>query len=728
MTLRNPVLVLPALWVALAAGLAAITGRVGDWFVMTDELLYERLAISVARTVSPLPRVHGTAIPSLAQLYPVLIAPFYRSGLVPHDLHDAHLFNAWLMSSACIPAFFLARRATGRTWAGWVLAVLAVTMPWIFYASSLLTEVAGYPFFLWALLGMHRSLTAPSARNDVLALAGIVLAFLARTQFIVLGVVLPLALLTHEAGLAGPGFRRKRARAVLLGVVRRHRVLAGVYAALAAVVVILAAAGRASSPLGLYGSTLSGIPHGLARGLLQHLVMVGLGIGMLPAVVGLGWLFANLVRPSGSASAHAFACLGAFTVVGLVIEVTLFDLRLGAGPVVYDRYLFYLAPVLVLATLCALVDAKPPRWSVAAGALVVAGGFAIGAPPGFEWHDTATLSPDAPASVFYRPLVSALGSVGTVRASLALAAIVLGGLFVLGARFRRRALTGSVVALMLVALPVETAYVLDRYFTQKDWALRSITYHAAGIQDWVDLAAGPRARVTQLPSPVSNAYFVNEQAWRDLEFWNASVDRTAYYGAPTGFAFTGIRFSKIALRIDPSTGALNVSPTPWVVQSVNDTRFRIEGVAPGAATPYMAAIDAGTHWRAQWMSSGLYDDGWTKPGVTVHVRVFPRRGQAHAETRTLIFAIRPPDDVERRAVTIISNLQRWRGVATNTGDVFANVHVCVPAHGSTEVALVAHGSSAIPGDLDTLAASLAPRSGGVGLGEIALADEIGGRC
>ena len=37
-----------ALWLALAAGLALITSRVVDWYVMTDELLYERLAISVA--------------------------------------------------------------------------------------------------------------------------------------------------------------------------------------------------------------------------------------------------------------------------------------------------------------------------------------------------------------------------------------------------------------------------------------------------------------------------------------------------------------------------------------------------------------------------------------------------------------------------------------------------------------------------------------------------------
>ena len=46
------------LWLALGAALAAFTSKVADWFVMTDELLYERLAMSIARTHSPLPHVH----------------------------------------------------------------------------------------------------------------------------------------------------------------------------------------------------------------------------------------------------------------------------------------------------------------------------------------------------------------------------------------------------------------------------------------------------------------------------------------------------------------------------------------------------------------------------------------------------------------------------------------------------------------------------------------------
>src|SRR4051812_18510620 len=96
-----------ALWLGLAIGLSAITTRVVDWFVMTDELLYERLAISIAQGGSPLPRVHGAAIGNLNQLYPLLIAPLFGSGDVPGSLQAAHLLNAFVMASAAVPAFLL---------------------------------------------------------------------------------------------------------------------------------------------------------------------------------------------------------------------------------------------------------------------------------------------------------------------------------------------------------------------------------------------------------------------------------------------------------------------------------------------------------------------------------------------------------------------------------------------------------------------------------------------
>ncbi|MGN6799037.1 MAG: hypothetical protein ACTHKS_12925, partial [Gaiellaceae bacterium] len=104
--------ILAALWIVVASALAELTTRALDWFAKDDELRYERLAISIARTHSLVPRIHGVDVQSYSQLYPLLIAPAFRHGLLPGDVRTVHLANAWIMSSACIPAFFLARRVT----------------------------------------------------------------------------------------------------------------------------------------------------------------------------------------------------------------------------------------------------------------------------------------------------------------------------------------------------------------------------------------------------------------------------------------------------------------------------------------------------------------------------------------------------------------------------------------------------------------------------------------
>ena len=80
---------------------------------MTDELVYERLAISIVQTHSLLPRLHGDVVRSFAQLYPMLIAPWFAHGYVPHDLVNAHIFNAWADELGLHPGV-LARAARHR--------------------------------------------------------------------------------------------------------------------------------------------------------------------------------------------------------------------------------------------------------------------------------------------------------------------------------------------------------------------------------------------------------------------------------------------------------------------------------------------------------------------------------------------------------------------------------------------------------------------------------------
>jgi hypothetical protein len=698
---------LAGVWLGLGWGLSSITTRVVDWFVMTDELLYERLGISIDRLRSPLPRVHGELIPNVNQLYPLLLATVFRRGYVPDSLLDAHLLNAFVMTSAVIPSYLLARRVTGRRWAAYLVAVLSVCLPWIVFSSFLLTEVAAYPAFVWALLAFQRAIAAPSRWNDLAALIGLALAILARTQFAVLGIVLPLAVVVHE---------RRR-------VIERHRLLAWAYGVLAAGVVALLALGSVASTLGTYAGTLRGnlLPGDSGRSLLEHVAVLALGLGILPFVVGAGWLLANLIR-ADRAEVRAFAALGSITVGALLLEVTLFDLRFGGG-IVRDRYLCYAAPVVLVGFAGALCDARPPRWSLLAPAIVAALGFSVAKLPLFE-----KLNIDTPVSDLDNFLLSAAHSLAGARATLVLATVLLAVSYVQAGALLPRPVVASALALLtLSALAAETSYAFVRLFRVNGTSGRPLTLAQGVVFDWIDREAlSTRAHVTMIPYPmVAGDYWTSVAYWWDLEFWNKSVDRAAYY--PKQYEGTPSTFPKIYLRFDARTGVANHSPSAYVAQSAKETRFRVAGNVQYADRDVLL-INAGTRWRTDWLSYGLYDDGWTRPGRPARVRVFATPGQRGSVTRFLTLAVRAPDGVAARRFTVTSDAATWQGRATGTGTTIGSIRICVPARGSTEVRIQARGESTVYGDMRNEVTYATPRPGGVFLAEVALADEVGPAC
>ncbi len=733
--LRRDRWLLGGLWIALAAVLSAVTVQVRDWFDMTDELRYERLAIAIARTDSLVARIHGIDIKSFAQLYPLLIAPMFRHGYIPSDLRDAHLLNAWIMSSACIPAFLLTRRVTGRRDAAYLVAALTVCMPWILYASFLLTEVAAYPVFLWAILALQRMTATPSARNDLVAILAVALAFFARTAFIVLAVVPPLAIMAFELGRE-PG---RRGVARLTGAARRaietHRLLAGTYALLVAGALALIAVGRFSSiyggTYGSYGQAVDNnlIPPGFAWSFAEHLATLSLGLAIFPVVLGFAWLLANLVRPPARSEAHAFACIATITVVAVVYQATTFDLSL-TGYFVHDRFMFHLVPLILVGVVCALCDLRRPRWSLVLPAGLIALGFAFGAIPREEWGLFPTLDPDTPASALYTPLVQMAHTLTAARVFLVVATLWLALMFVLGgALLRRTHVTALAIAYLLVALPALTVYTFDHLFRTNGLSGRPVTQNENGVYDWVDEAVGTTASVAMIPYPTSSSWFVSQRVWRDYEWWNTSVDRDVHYGGQGIFEYTGIWFPKLYLQLDPATGTADMSPAPYLLSADQETRFHIAGKAV-VVKPDVVLTHADEPWRADWLSFGLYDDGWTKPGVTARVRVFPAPGQRGPITRFVTFQVQTPVAVAERPFTVSSNLETRHEDATNAHTTFVpSVRVCVPARGFAEVRLATPDSSSIPGDQsDEDSFELTDRQGGLLVNQIALADETGPAC
>jgi hypothetical protein len=721
--LELPVL---AIWVAAGAGLAAITTKVVDWFVMTDELLYERLAISVAHLHDPLPHLRGELVPNGSQLYPVLLSTVYRHGLVPASLHDAHVLNAYVMTSAAVPAFLLARSVTRRRGVSYLVAALSVLVPWMVFASFLLTEVAAYPAFLWAILGIQHATVSPRARNDVLALVGIGVATLARTQFFALVLVLAAAILVHELAYAPSGPRRlDRVRAALRSAVSGHRVLAGFAAVLAVALLGLTAAGSLSSALGTYADSIEGnpFPAHFVPSLAEHVAMIALGLGVLPFLVGVGWLVGGLARAS-TRERQAFAAVGTATLVVLAFEVTSFDLRFGGG-VVRERYLFYVVPVILVGLVAALTDVSWPRWSLLAPTIALVYGFAEAGLPTY-----VKLNVDTPISTLDDRILALAHSLAHARIALAVGTVLLAGLFVEASLLMRRThLAIALAVLTAVTLPLETRYAFQRLFAVDGTSGRPLTLDQGVVFNWVDRTLGPDASATMVPFPVNYAdYWASVGWWWDLEFWNESVTRSAY--VPGQYLWTPTTFPRVMLRFDPKTGLASSSPTPYVIESDKETRFRIAGpVTQGSPDQRDSMIIAAVRpWRAEWVTYGMYDDGWTRPNRIARIRIFAAPGQKGPVTRTLTLGVQAPTGIAARPFRVVSNLASVRSSADDTDRVLAVLHACVPAHGYTDVRLVSPVHSTTYGDPTNQGTSTLPRQAGVHLTEIAVADEIGPAC
>jgi hypothetical protein len=705
---------LPFFWLACGFGLSEVTRRVTDWFVMPDELFYERLGISVGRFHSLVPRVHGVFVPNVNQLYPILLGAVYRNGYVPESLRAANVLNAFVMTSAAIPAFLLARRVTGSRLLAYLVAVLTAFVPWILYSMFLLTEVVSYPAFLWAVLGIQAAMVAPSRRRDVVALAGLALAVLARTEFVVLVLLVPVLLVAYELAQPPRAGAMARLGSAAGGAFRKHRLLGWFYAALVLGGVALVVTGHAVLPLGTYGGTLQGhvLAKGTGRSLLDLVEILVVSVGIVPFVLGLAWLLASVARPAAG-ERYAFALVALISIAVVTVEVAIFDARFGAG-VVHDRYVFYVVPLVLIGFAATLGDTRWPRRSLLVPTAVAGLSLALARLP-----VAGTLNVDSAVSRVNLYLVASLRSLDTARATLVVATLVSTVLFVqASALLPRRLLAPLLAVFTLGVLVTETEYEFAGILENPGSSGRPLTLQQGNVFDWVDRTIGTRANVTMVPYPsIDGDYGASIAYWWDMEFWNISVDRAAYVSQE--FEGTPTSFPRLALRFNPQTGIANIAPTHLVIQLADDSRFRIEGsidlLDRGALL-----IDTGGHpWQASWMTLGLYDDGWTKPNVTAQIRVFPTPGQSQPETRTLRVELESTAD--RRPVEISSNAGRWKGDLSASQQTVAEVPVCQPAHGHTDIRINVQGASPIHGDMRNITTFLdQPRRGGIYLASIDL--------
>jgi hypothetical protein len=255
---------------------------------------------------------------------------------------------------------------------------------------------------------------------------------------------------------------------------------------------------------------------------------------------------------------------------------------------------------------------------------------------------------------------------------------------------------------------------------------RPITLAQSSFFSWIDKAVGRDANVTMVPYPLLlEDYGSNVGYWWDVEFWNAAVDRDATHAS--AYSWTPSTFPKQDLTFDPTTGRASASPSDYVVQAVADARFHI--AAAETVLNYRGAVlaRAAQPWRADWVTSGLTEDGWTRPGALAKIKVFAKPGQTTPLERYVTLGVTAPSYTQNAAIDVSSNVDHWHENALDVESTH-QIAVCVPPKGFAEISIQSPARTKILGDPTTVENySAAARTAGVLLTQIALADETG-RC
>jgi hypothetical protein len=667
MRLRSPWAVLIAIVAVSSALLAVGAVRVKEWVVMTDELLYAKLAGHIADTGSPLPVLHGEHVGFLGVVYPILLAPFYGTLDPVAAFEAAHIVNAVLFASAAIPTFLLARRLM-PTACALTVAVLVIAIPWSVHVAFVMSEAAAYPVFAWAVLACHAAVTKPSPRRDALAVGALALAFFTRPQFLFLAAVLPLAVVIVD----GP--RRSLAR---------HRPLAAVYAVAIAAVVPLAAFGQAHRLLGDYGVTAtegSLLPSGVWKSAAIHVDVLAVGLGVLPLLLGAGWAYSNL--RAESPRLRALAAIAGLSLPLLALETASYDLRFGGSEVIRDRYLFYLAPLLLIATAACVQEERLPLVGIAA-----ATGFFAATVPLADFQTFAGLLVDSPEAVLNGVIHDE--SAGLPAGVFVAVCGVLLGAICIGLAWVPRQLGVLVIAVAIFAFCGSTAgYAFERLLTSRTVSSLPVTGQPR-VRDWIDRATS--GSVGLLAYPISRAWDQSAVTWWDVEFWNDSVTR-AFVDSSGRFTYTP--FPSTTLRLDAERGRFDGTKDapPYILTAPFESRFGLAGSQAGAnAGLVLLAVER--PYRALWATTGLDSDGWTRPSHAATIRVYAEPGRGTQLVRVAVSLDAPP---EAQAAASY-RLDDGTGSIGPGQRAVAETTACVPRAGHVDLTLAAPRSATIAG-------------------------------
>lgn len=613
--LRSPALWLLALTAVVAAAGVNYVLKLKSYFIMPDELTYERGALHIASTGRPV--LPGDPYyQSISELGSLVVAPAWALvHPVGRALDVSHAINALAFSTSCVPVFLLARRITRDAVASLFAAACSVAVPWFAMSGTLMTEPVAYPAFCWGVLGIQRAVAEPGSRGDVVGILGVGLAVAARSQLAVLGIVLAVSMLVRESLAA-----RSEGLAV---VTRRHAVLIGMFAL--AVLYVLVRGTSARDIVGDYTITAQGevLPGGTLAYARALVTSVSIACAALPLPLALAWALGGLRRPSRP---DVFAGALALLLAGVVMAVVAgaFSVRFASGQ--NDRYISYLAPLLFTGAAAALTIG-PLR--------IVDAAVAGAASAWLLWTSTLAVqvpSLTSPGAAFRTVvdgrtrLLAGWFGVSDAKPTAVVAVLVLlalGVLLLAPRRLSARAVGAVVGTGVLLFGLTETAYTLKKI---SDTQAGASPEFVAG-RGWADRAVPDGAPLHALVSFVSDTP-TTTATWWDAMFYNREVDST--------YVLRGMPFyeqpSYLDAKLDPRTGALDGLPGGYLLVAAQPVHVGLAGARPIAQLGAVALVQAPLRPRAAFSLDVADGTGLVPMDKRARLRVFGAGEQRVAVT------------------------------------------------------------------------------------------------
>jgi hypothetical protein len=555
--------------------------------VLCDEFIYANLAKNLAEHGQYLLR--GTP-QHQSYLYPLLIAPAWFAHSMSTTYALAKGITASAMALTPIPVYLWARRLVTPVHA-LLAAVLTLLLPALFYSGILMTEGAFLPAFVLAGFSIAIALERPTLFHQLAALAAIVLAVSIRVQGIVLFLVIPTAAIAKMVLDLRAGVPRGRLLAELRRLWPTAVLLGGGFVAY--VIYKQVQGAPLSTGLGAYQDLAQ--KHypvvGTARWAIKHLAELGLAVGLVPvsALIVELWLgFRGRVTTNAE---RTFLAVVTASMLWVLVEAG--ALAATVTPFVFERYTFYLEPLLLIAFVLWLARGLPrpllgTAIAVAVPALLVRFlNFNIFVVPG----SVNGISLDA----LFKFSTHLPGGLEELKWAVGAGALLGAFLFAISPR-----------PVALVALPLLLAAYLvaaSKPVFDNAAATSVITREAAGSDpSWVENAIGRKPTAVYLNTPPGSSTTLLE-----TEFWNRNV--SGVYNLGPG-EICGL--SETATKIDIATGKVN-PPIAKRTDYAIDTRSASPGalVATGGPSEYpLALYRIRRPLRVPSTSEGVYGDGW----------------------------------------------------------------------------------------------------------------------